>query len=452
MFDTFISYRRVGGGNTAARVYDYLKLKGFHPFYDITGMSSGRFDEQLKTHLINSINYVLILSKGALDRCVDTDDWVYREIVLAIQHNLNVIVLKEEGFEYPKNLPSDLDVLSMFQEISYSDQTLSSRLEIMSGMLQRKKEVKETPVYDKKLRKRFKISGEYMSFYEDVEDGHVVMRKAPVVLKNFLGRISGKTWFGGSQAWNIHAKMYGNKRLVGTYFAKSNIDDGLGNFFLNVVDANTLEGFWSGYDNVNSTITTGKYVFRRSYTGYTIKRASVSDFASVIKIADAQLGEDYLTKERLQKTLDKDLSDDILVAVEDATDNVIGFCLYKHLTYDEAVKICQGYKLRNMMFADNIGYVATVATKEEFKHLGIATALVKKCIDNMQDDGIKCFISTAWKHAGITNIASVLETHGFTKEFDMPNYWYESSIREGYSCPRCGNPCTCSCVLYTKIK
>ena len=451
MFDTFISYRRVGGGNIAARVYDYLKLKGLHPFYDITGMSSGRFDEQLQKHLINSLNFILILSKGALDRCADPEDWVYKEITTALKHNLNVIVLKEEEFEYPDNLPPDLDVLRMFQEIEYSSQTLSSRLEIMSAMLQYRKEIKEAPVYDVKVRKSFKISGEYMSFYEDIEDGRVVVRKAPVVLKNFFGRITGKTWFGGSQAWKIQAKMYNKKRVVGTYFAKSNIDDGLGNFFLNVVDANTLEGFWSGYDNVNNTITTGKYIFRRRYKGYSIRKATVADFASVIKIADIQLGEDYLTKERLEKTLDKNLSDDILVAVENATDNIIAFCLYKHISHEDAIRICQGYKLRNMMFADSIGYVATVATKEEFKHLGIATALVDKCLNEMKEEGIKCFISTAWKHAGITNIASVLESHGFVKEIEMPKYWYESSLREGYSCPRCGNPCTCSCVLYTKI-
>ena len=62
MYDTFISYRRVGGDHIAARVYDYLRLKGYSPFYDITGMSAGRFDEQLLRHLSNSLNYILILS------------------------------------------------------------------------------------------------------------------------------------------------------------------------------------------------------------------------------------------------------------------------------------------------------------------------------------------------------------------------------------------------------
>ncbi len=451
MFDTFISYRRIGGGNTAARIYDYLRLKNFNPFYDITGMSSGRFDEQLKVHLINSLNYVLILSKGALDRCAEPEDWVYKEIVTAIEHNLNVIVLKEEGFVYPDNMPQELEVLRMFQAIEYTEQTLSSRLEIMSTMLQYKKEIKEAPVYDLKVRKRFKISGEYMSFYEDVEDGRVVMRRAPVMLKSFLGKIWGKTWFGGSQAWSIQAKLYGKKRIVGTYFAKSNIDDGIGNFFLNVVDSNTLEGFWSGFDNANNTITTGKYIFKRLYKGYSIRKATVSDFASVIKIADQQLGDGYLTKERLEKTLNKDLTDEILVAVENATGLIIGFSLYKHVSHQTAVNIAKGHSLRNMMFAKEIGYIATVATKEEFKHLGIATALIEKSINAMKEKGVSCFISTAWKHSGIINIGSVLENSGFVKEIEIPKYWYESSLRDGFMCPQCGNPCTCSCVLYTKI-
>ena len=135
MYDTFISYRRVGGDHIAARVYDYLRLKGYSPFYDITGMSAGRFDEQLLRHLSNSLNYILILSKGALDRCQTEDDWVYREIVCAIEHNLNIIVLVEEGFVYPDNLRDELRHIRMFQAIEYSTQTLSARLELLCGML-----------------------------------------------------------------------------------------------------------------------------------------------------------------------------------------------------------------------------------------------------------------------------------------------------------------------------
>lgn len=450
MYDTFISYRRVGGGHIAARVYDYLRLKGFNPFYDITGMGAGRFDEQLLRYLSGSLNYLLILSKGALDRCKNEDDWVRKEILCALENNLNIVVLIEEGFSYPEDLSEELLSIRMFQAIEFSEQTLSGRLELLVGMLQRAKSDEDFPIYGAKTKKHFKISDEYMSYYEDIEDGRVVIRRAPVVLKNFFGRITGKTWFSTSQAWNIRAKMYGKKRLIGTYFAKSDIDDGIGNFFLNVIDANTLEGFWSGYDNVNNTITTGKYVFKRKYRNYAVRKAVASDFASVIKIADKRLGEGYLTKSRLEKILDKTLSDDMLVAVESATGKIIAFSLFKHISYDEAKKLGGDKEFRPLMFSDEIGYIATVATKEGYEGLGVASTLIEKSMAQMTQKGVQVFFSTAWKHQGIVNIGSVLSSLGFKKELEIPKFWYESSLREGYMCPQCGNPCVCSCVIFIK--
>lgn len=450
MFDTFISYRRVGGSGIAARTHDYLKLKGYNPFYDITSMTSGRFDEQLHFNLTSSLNYILILSKGALDRCNDENDWLYKEITTALKYNLNIIVLMEEGFTYPENLSPDLETLKLLQAVEYSEQTLSSRLDLICSSLRTRKSHHEKPVYNNASKTKFKVSGKYVSYYEDVENGHIVMRRAPVILKNYFGFITGRTWFGSSQSWSIRAHLYGKRRLAGTYFAESNIDDGIGTFFLNVIDQNTLEGFWSGYDNENKTLTTGKYIFKRKFNGYTIRKATIADFASIIKIADIQLGKDYLTKEKLEKTLDTTLSDELLVAVQNATGSVIAFSLYKNISYEEVIGLTDGRQIRNMMFVDKIGYLATVATKEGFTGLGIATALVEKSLENMRAQGSSHFVSTAWKHYGIINIESILESAGFRKEIDIPNYWYESSKREGYMCPHCGNPCTCSCVVYTK--
>ncbi len=413
MFDTFISYRRVGGGHIAARTYDYLRLKGYSPFYDITGMRAGRFDEQLFRNLINSLNYVLILSKGALDRCQDEEDWVRQEILCAIEYNLNIIVLIEEGFVYPENLCEELLSIRMFQAIEYTEQTLSGRLDILCGMLQRTKVEQEIPKYDEKIKKRFKITDEYMSYYEDIEDGRVVIRRAPVKLKSIFGIVTGKTWFSDSQSWNIRAKMYAKKRLVGTYFAKSDIDDGIGNFFLNVIDANTLEGFWSRYDNVNNTITTGKYIFKRKYRNYIIRKAVATDFASVIKIADEKLGEGYLTKQRLEKILDKNLTDNMLVAVENGTGKIIGFSLFKNIDYDEVKRLSKGAEFRSLMFSEKIGYLATVATRPGYEGLGIASMLVDSSLSEMKQDGVNAFFCTAWKHQGIINIGTILTSVGF---------------------------------------
>lgn len=108
MFDAFISYRRQGGSDYALRVCDYLEERGYCPFYDHIGMENGRFDEQIRRNLINAINFVLILSKGALDRACNEGDWVAKEISLAIKFNLNIVVLKEESFAYPSTLLNEL--------------------------------------------------------------------------------------------------------------------------------------------------------------------------------------------------------------------------------------------------------------------------------------------------------------------------------------------------------
>lgn len=81
-------------------------------------MENGRFDEEIRRNLINAINFVLILSKGALDRACNEGDWAAKEISLAIKFNLNIVVLKEEGFAYPSTLPNELVTLPIIKTTS----------------------------------------------------------------------------------------------------------------------------------------------------------------------------------------------------------------------------------------------------------------------------------------------------------------------------------------------
>ena len=451
MYDTFISYRRIGGASTAARLYDYLKLKDLKPFYDIDGMRAGRFDEQLRSNLIGSLNFVLILSKNALDRCSQEGDWVKEEILTAIEHNLNIIILIEEGFEFPADLPDDIAILKNYQMIEYTAITLTSRMDMLVSMLNRRNVSQEAPTYEHVSDKKVKFSGEYMTYYEDFEGDRVIMRKAPATLKEFMGMVWGETWFDATQAWKIRGKKYGAKRIAGTYFASSCLDDGFGTFFLEAVDANTLEGFWSGYDNVNKKATAGRYIFKRKYDRYTIRVGKTSDFAKVIKIADKRLGADYVSIKMLEEVADPDTPEEILVAEEKGSDNIIGFVIFKQINHNELKDLGRGYEFKELVFEDKIGYVATVAVQEEYSSLGVATSLVRECMERMRAHGSKRFVSTAWKHAGVINIQSILENAGFRAEVDIPKYWHEASIRDGFKCPQCGNPCNCSCVIFVKI-
>lgn len=105
----FISYRRDGGELAAQLIYEHLVRLGYSVFYDIETMTAGKFDETLLTRIEEAKDFVLILSKNALDRCCDSEaDWVRREIVHALKTHKNIIPILLRGFAFPENLPSDI--------------------------------------------------------------------------------------------------------------------------------------------------------------------------------------------------------------------------------------------------------------------------------------------------------------------------------------------------------
>lgn len=450
IYDTFISYRREGGSAFAGTLYDYLLSKNFKPFYDRIGIENGRFDEQIRINLINCENYILILSKNALDRTINADDWVRHEIELAINNNLNIIVLVEEGFFFPDNLPDSLSDLPKFQHYSFRYDTINSTLkEIEPKLLKRDSSFN---VFDPNANGKIKISGEYITLYEDEDNGRIITRKAPAMLKVIGNNIYGKTSFSPSATWAIRGKIHKKKRLTGLYYAKSILDDGFGTFYLEVKSPSILEGYWCGYDNENNKTFCGKYVFKKSFKDYNFRFIKTTDFSRIIHIADKQLGKDYVTTELLNQSLTK--QECFCLVVEDnKTKKPIGFSFCLNINYEDAKALCKctDKDLKELVFCDKIGYIKTVVIDKKYEGYGIGSNLVKECIEIMKKDGCTSFISTAWKHCGIINIANVLTKNGFIKTFEIPNYWYEDSIAEGYSCPQCGNPCHCSCVIYIKI-
>ena len=75
-YDVFISYRRVGGKEYARLLKPELEKRGFEVFLDFDELSDGVFDQRIKDAISASPVFLLILSRGALDRCVNEGDWV----------------------------------------------------------------------------------------------------------------------------------------------------------------------------------------------------------------------------------------------------------------------------------------------------------------------------------------------------------------------------------------
>ena len=140
MNDAFISYRRDGGYLMAQLLRSSLKDKGVYCYLDLEEDRSGQFDERLLDAIRDSSNFILILTKGTLDRCVNQDDWVRREIVEAVRTNKHIIPVMYPDFVWPKELneqfPSEVLALEKTQGVILRQEYLQATIDkIMAYMI-----------------------------------------------------------------------------------------------------------------------------------------------------------------------------------------------------------------------------------------------------------------------------------------------------------------------------
>lgn len=109
--DVFISYRRDGGEYTAKILRDRLDELGYAVFFDVESLRSGDFNTKLYSVIEECKDFILILSPGALDRCVNEDDWVRREVEYALERDKNIVPVMLREFEFPEVLPSSIEQL-----------------------------------------------------------------------------------------------------------------------------------------------------------------------------------------------------------------------------------------------------------------------------------------------------------------------------------------------------
>ena len=96
---------------SALHVYESLKARGYNVFYDLEVLRSGQFNKALLYSIQSCKDFVIILSPHALDRCHDEGDWVRIEIREAIRSGKNIVPIIMKGFEFPEDLPEDIEEL-----------------------------------------------------------------------------------------------------------------------------------------------------------------------------------------------------------------------------------------------------------------------------------------------------------------------------------------------------
>lgn len=122
-YDIFISYRRKGAGaGVAGELQAKLENLGYKVFLDVDEIGSGQFPEQIERAISECKDFILVLSPGTLDRCVEEEDWVRREILQAQNQNKNIIGVGLPGFfmSEAESLPGPLKPMTTIQVFSWT--------------------------------------------------------------------------------------------------------------------------------------------------------------------------------------------------------------------------------------------------------------------------------------------------------------------------------------------
>jgi hypothetical protein len=136
--EVFVSYRRSTGSHLARLLGVHLSQAGFQPFIDVEGLGDGFFDVAREAKLRAVQHVVVVLSEGALDRCMtDTSgtDFV-KEIALALALGKTVVpVWSNFSFPTADMLPVDIRGLLRCNAVEWSHSYVEASIKKLLGFL-----------------------------------------------------------------------------------------------------------------------------------------------------------------------------------------------------------------------------------------------------------------------------------------------------------------------------
>ncbi|MBR3020377.1 MAG: TIR domain-containing protein [Clostridia bacterium] len=107
-YDVFISYRREDGWQSAKHLRDILVAKGYNVFFDINSLKNENFNETILDYIRGCKDFIIILSPHSMDRCINEEDWVRKELACALEAKKNIIPVMYDNFVFPDELPDDI--------------------------------------------------------------------------------------------------------------------------------------------------------------------------------------------------------------------------------------------------------------------------------------------------------------------------------------------------------
>ena len=166
--------------------------------------------------------------------------------------------------------------------------------------------------------------------------------------------------------------------------------------------------------------------------------------SDILELSDKEFGKGFITRNDIEQSLK-------ILYYEGG--QLAGFCLSKILTPSELYEylgITPDDAAEYIRAADKVGFIDTIIVAKEWQRQGIGRKLAEKSLRSMMN-GANVFCSVGWKHSttGAIPIDKMLQSMGFTRYKEIPDFWYKDSLSGRFVCAACdAAECRCSAVIY----
>lgn len=307
------------------------------------------------------------------------------------------------------------------------------------------------------IERKLNVAGDYISIFEDTQDGRRVSLYAHAKIRQRGRRFAGVSKIyanqsGSERDWELKGDLFDAGKLLGSYVCTTPHQSGMGTFSL-AIQGRDLVGHWSGYDSQNNIMNHGVYRFMR-VADVTIRGYRPADKPAVFKIAASTLGKGYFQSPEEYLKLPNAV---VLVAVDQSRD-VVGFCAGQVFpengfaaAYPTIPKAAIPLDLRQNDSDGHVGVIQTIGVSPQCQGRGVGFRLLSEMQGALQSRSAKIFISPAWRAEEKTNIGGVLSAMSMQPFYTLSRYWKKECDGGEFLCPArhvSGEGCRCDVVLY----
>jgi ribosomal protein S18 acetylase RimI-like enzyme len=100
-------------------------------------------------------------------------------------------------------------------------------------------------------------------------------------------------------------------------------------------------------------------------------------------------------------------------------------------------------------FAGTVGSLEALAVEPASRRRGIGSRLTSARLDWMRARGCTAVVALSWRSGREGSSIGLFRKIGMAEGPTVERFYLDESLRDGWACPVCGGPCTCSATLFT---